>query len=44
MPSYDLIAQAASGSIDITGPHDDPAARRAAGAFPSATSRPRFTR
>jgi crotonobetainyl-CoA:carnitine CoA-transferase CaiB-like acyl-CoA transferase len=24
MPSYDLIAQAASGSIDITGPHDDP--------------------
>lgn len=25
MPSYDLIAQAASGSIDITGPHDDPA-------------------
>jgi crotonobetainyl-CoA:carnitine CoA-transferase CaiB-like acyl-CoA transferase len=24
MPSYDLIAQAASGSIDITGPHGDP--------------------
>jgi crotonobetainyl-CoA:carnitine CoA-transferase CaiB-like acyl-CoA transferase len=24
MPSYDLTAQAASGSIDITGPHDDP--------------------
>jgi crotonobetainyl-CoA:carnitine CoA-transferase CaiB-like acyl-CoA transferase len=24
-PSYDLIAQAASGAIDITGPHDDPA-------------------
>lgn len=24
MPSYDLIAQAASGSIDITGPHDRP--------------------
>jgi len=24
VPSYDLIAQAASGSIDITGPHDDP--------------------
>jgi crotonobetainyl-CoA:carnitine CoA-transferase CaiB-like acyl-CoA transferase len=24
MPSYDLIAQAASGSIDITGPHEDP--------------------
>jgi crotonobetainyl-CoA:carnitine CoA-transferase CaiB-like acyl-CoA transferase len=24
VPSYDLIAQAASGSIDITGPHGDP--------------------
>jgi CoA:oxalate CoA-transferase len=24
MPSYDLIAQAARGSIDITGPHDNP--------------------
>jgi crotonobetainyl-CoA:carnitine CoA-transferase CaiB-like acyl-CoA transferase len=23
MPSYDLVAQAASGSIDITGPHED---------------------
>ncbi len=26
MPSYDLIAQAAGGAIDITGPHDDPTA------------------